>query len=88
MKFCKILQVGRFSIFQSGIEKNDDDGDGKKNGKKYYVYINKQQLCTCITLFLYISLPSLHRYDMKLPNFTSPLYGVGEHNTKIVAFFS
>ena len=36
---------------------------------------------------LYISLPSLHHYDMKLPNFTSPLYGVGEHNTKIVAFF-
>ena len=33
----------------------------------------------------YISLPSLHHYDMKLPNFT--LYGVGEHNTKIVALF-
>ena len=33
---------------------------------------------------LYISLPSLHNYDMKLHNFTSPLYGVGEHNTKIV----
>ena len=36
---------------------------------------------------LYISLPSLHHYDMKLSNFTSPLYGVGEHNTKIVPFF-
>ena len=36
---------------------------------------------------LCISLPSLHRYDMKLPNFASPRYGVGEHNTKIVAFF-
>ena len=38
---------------------------------------------------LYISLPLLHHYEMKLPNFTSPLYGVhvGEHNTKIVAFF-
>ena len=32
-------------------------------------------------------LPSLPHYEMKLPNFTSPLYGVGEHNTKIVAFF-
>ena len=30
---------------------------------------------------------SLHHYDMKLPNFMSPLYGVGEHNTQIVAFF-
>ena len=35
----------------------------------------------------YISLPSLHHYDMKLPNFTSPLYGLGKQNTKIVAFF-
>ena len=38
---------------------------------------------------LYISLPLLHNYDMKLPNFTSPLYGVhvGEQNTKIGTFF-
>ena len=35
---------------------------------------------------LYISLPSLHHYDMKLINFTSPLYGVGENNKKIVPF--
>ena len=67
--------------------KTNDEGDSKKNGEKYYVYLNKQQLWTCITLFLYISLPSLHRYDMKLLNFRSSLYGVGEHNTKIVAFF-
>ena len=36
---------------------------------------------------LYISLSSLHQNDVKLPNFTSPLYGVGEHNTKISFFF-
>ena len=36
--------------------------------------------------YFVISLPSLHHYDMKLPNSTSPLYGVGEHNTKIVTF--
>ena len=36
---------------------------------------------------LYISLPSLHHYDMKLPNFTSPLYGVDGNNTKTVALF-
>ena len=81
--------------------KTNDDGDGKENSK-LILNINKQQLCTCTTLnfaraprstlhvhhaILYISLPSLHHYDMKLPNFTSPLYGVGEHNTKIVAFF-
>ena len=29
---------------------------------------------------------AMHHYDMKLPNFTSLLYGVGEHNTKVVPF--
>ena len=37
---------------------------------------------------LFISLPLLHHHDMGLPNFKSPLYGVGEQNTKILAFFS
>ena len=30
--------------------KTNDDDDGKENGKKKNVYINKQQLHTCITL--------------------------------------
>ena len=30
----------------------------------------KQQLCACITLFLYISLPTLHDYNVKVPNFS------------------
>jgi len=59
--------------------KTNDDGDGRENGKKY-VYINVNRA------ILYISLPSLHHYDMKLPNFTSPLYGVGKHNHKNCRF--
>ena len=31
--------------------KTNDDGDGKENGKKKMFINNKQQLCTCITLF-------------------------------------
>ena len=31
---------------------------------------------------LHISLPSLHHYDMKLPNFTSRLYGAGQKTTQ------
>ena len=30
---------------------------------------------------------ALHHYDMKLPNFKSPLYGVGEHIQKIIVAF-
>ena len=37
--------------------------------------------------FLYISQPLLNDCDMKLSNFTRPVYGVGEHNTKIFFFF-
>ena len=36
---------------------------------------------------LYISLPSLHLYDMKLPTLKGPLYGVGEHMQKLPLSF-
>ena len=49
-----------------------------KNGKE-------QQLCTYITLFFHISLPSSHDYDMKLPNFT--LCGGREHMTTTLFLF-
>ena len=66
---------------------DDDDGDGKKNGRKIRcLYLQTTTLHVNHAIF-YISLPSLHHYVMKLPNFTSLLYGVGEHNTKIVTFF-
>ena len=52
-----------------GSLRNDDDGN--ENSKKSNRFRQaKQQLCTCVTLFLYISLPSLHDYNVKLPNFT------------------
>ena len=43
----------------------------------------KQLLCTCITLFFYISLPSLHNYNVKLPNFTF----CGGREQKTTTFF-
>ena len=70
--------------------KTNDDGDGKENGKKWYVCIKTNNKLTFLHVyhaFLYICLPLLHHYDMKLLNFKSRLYGVDEHNTKIVAFF-
>ena len=51
-----------------------DDSDGNRNGKKAI----KQQLCSymtflCLFFFVFVFvffLPSLHDYDMKMPNFT------------------
>ena len=40
---------------------------------------NNNGLFVRVSRFLYISLPSLHDYDVKLPNFTS--YGRREHKT-------
>ena len=37
--------------------------------KIYSFRLEKEQLCMCITLFLYISLPSSHNHDMNVPNF-------------------
>ena len=59
------------------------DGDVNESGKKPET---KQQLCTCITLFLYISLSSLHDYDMKMPNFT--FCGERDHKTTTLFLFS
>ena len=65
--------------------KTNDDGDDKEDDKIMFMLTNNN--FARAHAILYISLPSLHHYDMKLLNFTSSLYGVGEHNTKIVAFF-
>ena len=45
-----------------------------------------EHLCTCTLFFLYISLPSLHDYDVKIPNFT--FSGGREHKTTTSFFFS
>ena len=45
----------------------------------------EQQLCTW-SRFLYISLPSLHDYDVKIPNFT--FCGGHEHKTTTFFFYS
>ena len=59
----------------------------RRTAKNIMFILTNNNSASASLYFFYISLPSLHHYDMKLPNFTSPLYGGGELNTKIVAFF-
>ena len=61
-----MLTLGSFS---------NDDGDGKKNGQKVIVLLRKKKKTKITTFhvhhtFLYISLPSLHDYHVKMPNIT------------------
>ena len=45
------------------------DGDGKENVKKAIGLMSKTTTLHVHHAFLYISLPSLHNYDVKWPNF-------------------
>ena len=47
-----------------------DDGDGNGNSTKAIGLITKTTILHVHHAFLYISLPSLHDYDVKMPNFT------------------
>ena len=67
--------------------KTHDDGDDKENGKKVLDFITKTTTLHVHHAILYISLPSLHHCDIKLPNFTRSLYGLGEQNTDVVFCF-
>ena len=56
-----------------------------RTSKKQMVKLAKQQLRTCITLFLDISFPFLHDYDVKMPNFAC--YGGQRQATTIYFSF-
>ena len=47
-----------------------DDGDGDENVKKAIGLVTKTTILHVHHAFLYISLPSQHDYDVKMPNFT------------------
>ena len=63
------------------------NGDDEQQKNKQQVQIGKKSTLHVHHAFLYISQPLSHDRDMKLPNLTRPLYGVGEHNTKSFFFF-
>ena len=54
-------QLGSFS---------NDDGDGNENVKSTIGLLRKTTILHAHHAFLYISLPSLQDYDVKLPNCT------------------
>ena len=63
-----------------------DDGDGNENGKLQKVYISKTTTLHVHQACSYIPLPSLHDYDLKVPNFT--FCGGRKHKTTIFFFSS
>ena len=65
---------------------SNDDGHGNENGKKAIGKISKTTTLHVHQAFLYIFLPSLHDYDVKM--FTLRFCRGREHKTTTSSFFS
>ena len=52
------------------LRSDDDDDDGNGNSTNAIGLITKTTILHVYHAFLYISLPSLHDCDVKIPNFT------------------
>ena len=59
--------ISRFLSIVVGSFSNDD-GDGNQDVKKAIGLLRKTTTLHVHHAFLYISLPSLHDYDVKMPN--------------------
>ena len=59
-----LSQVALLAIIRT-LRSDDGDGNGNENVK-----ITKTTILHVHHAFLYISFPSLHDYDVKMPNFT------------------
>ena len=62
-----------YPVVVTGSFSNDDgdgDGDGYENVKTAIGLLNETSTLHVHHAFLYISLPLLHDYDVKMPNFT------------------
>ena len=61
----------KLSVREMSVESfSNDDGDGNENVKKAIGLLSKTTSLHVHHAFLYISLPLLHHYDMKMPSFT------------------
>ena len=70
----------------ASLSNDDGDGDGNGNGKYVIGWISEKTTLHVHHPFLYISLPSLHDYNVKVPNFT--FCGGRKHKTATLFFFS
>ena len=77
----KVRESSRILWGKLGSLGNDD---GNENGKKTISLISKTTTLHVQHAFFYIPLPSLHDYDVKMPNFT--YYGERKQATTNFSF--
>ena len=82
--YLSLLRLGNCPVTSGSL--SNDDCDVNENDEKAIGGIVKTTTLHVHHTFLYISLPSLHDYDVKMPNFT--FCGGREHKTTTFFFFS
>ena len=88
LRFGTSTHARKLSVREMSVESFSNDnggGDGNENVKKAIGLWSKTTSLHTHHTFLYISLPLLHDYDVKMPSFT--LYG-GRKQAKTNLFFS
>ena len=71
LRFGTSTHVRKHSIREMSLGSfSNDDGDGNENVKKAIGLLRKAISLHVHHAFLYISLPLLHDYDVKMPSFT------------------
>ena len=81
---CSFIPL-QISPWLGSFSNDDGDGNGNENAKIAMGLLSKTTTFHVRHAFLYISLPSLHDYHMKMPDFT--LYGGRNQATTNFSFF-
>ena len=85
LRFGTSTQARKLSICEMSVGSfRNDDGDGNKNVKKAIDLLSKTTSLHVHHAFLYMSLPLLHDYDVKVPSFT--FYGGRKQATTNFSF--
>ena len=85
LRFGTSTRVPKLSVREMSVGSfSNDDGDGNENVKKAIGLLSKTTSLHVHHAFLYISLPLLHDYDVKMPSFT--FYGGRKQATTNFSF--
>ena len=85
VQLLSVTEIAPKSPLLGSVSNEDGDGNGNENAKKAMGLLSKTTTLHVHHAFLYISLPSLHDYHLKMPDFT--LYGGRNQATTNVSFF-
>ena len=85
LRFGTSTHARKLSVCETSVGSfSNDDGDGNENVKKAIGLLSKTTRLHAHHAFLYISLPLLHDYDVKMPSFT--FYGGRKQATTNFSF--